>query len=131
MRILGKTIDMTNPEWVCKISDMIAEAKDAEFINDLSMIAHALVTELATEQDKSVITSDTNRYKILSSDLIGQKVKKVCLLQPELSGFDDPVTGIVFESGDIVYPSKDDEGNGKGTFFAILDTQPVRIFANE
>lgn len=124
MRILGKKIDMNDPDWANIVSDMISDAKDCEAIFDLSVITHALLTELATEQGKSEITRDPD------SDLVGQTVKKVCSIQPELSGFDDPVTAIVFESGDIVYPSKDDEGNGKGTFFAILDSQPVRIFAD-
>jgi hypothetical protein len=51
MRLLGKTIDMTDPEWVNQISDMIATAKEAEFIGDMSMIAHALVTEIAITQE--------------------------------------------------------------------------------
>jgi hypothetical protein len=51
MRVLGKTIDMTDPEWVNQISDMISDAKDCEAIFDLSVITHALVTEVAILQE--------------------------------------------------------------------------------
>ena len=51
MQVLGKNVDMTNPEWVNEVCDMIADAKEREAINDMSMLAHALVTEIAFAQD--------------------------------------------------------------------------------
>jgi len=65
------------------------------------------------------------------SELVGKTVKEVRLLSEKESGFDEPVTGIIFEDGSVIFPSRDDEGNGKGTLFGTIDGKECYIFACE
>lgn len=55
MQVLGKTIEINkdNPNWVNEISDLISDSRQREAVTDLSVIAQALVSEVAMQQARA------------------------------------------------------------------------------
>ena len=59
-------------------------------------------------------------WKVEASKLIGRTIVDVRYMSPDEKsgiGWDQSPAILVLDSGDLIYPSSDDEGNGGGALF--------------
>jgi len=71
---------------------------------------------------------------MIDETLVGQKIKAIRLQTDEEMDFEDwdeKATVIELESGVLIYPSRDDEGNSSGTLFMRLGDQGGYLFGGE
>lgn len=68
------------------------------------------------------------------TELIGKIIKEIRWMtdaEIEKVGWDRPATAIVLNDDTVIFPSRDDEGNGNGTLFGTRGDTDFYIFPEE